>query len=255
MMKSFLAITALLAVFSTGVFAGGNSNSNGPSNNQGGQGGDAYAGAGAAAGAVAGAVAGANAGASANNTNLIGVGVKSSNYNSLGVSNRNANVGINHQGQSSSNTNLIGGSSQALENSNDLSNRNYMEGQANAQSMTYNEATGVHYSGEYTVKSAPPAVAPGIDPTVPCAIPLTGAGSGIGFGFSVGTAYIDKGCELREEIRLGLSGDSVSQALANQLMQARLRAHLEEADASDPATAEVKKQSDNKSNYAALTGY
>lgn len=203
-------------------------------NNYGGKGGNATAGA--AAGAIAGAAAGANAGASATNLNSnsigVGVGVKNRNTNNnsvgVGVSNHNANVGFNSQGQT-------------LRNKNDLSNRNHQgqlqgqvqgqaQDQANKQSMTYNEATGMHYSGGYEVENVPNAIAADIQPTVPCAIPLTGAGSGVGFGVSLGTAYIDKECEIRETVRLGFHGDALSKNLANQVIQSKLLEYVEEAD-------------------------
>jgi len=210
--------------------------------------------AGAAAGAVAGAAAGANAGASATNlnSNHIGVGVtgvnKNTNRNSLGVENHNANVGVNTQGQT-------------LRNTNDLSNRNANIGvnkqgqgqlqgqgqqqaqdQANKQVMQYNEAEGMHYSGEYTVRQAPPATAPDIQPTVPCAIPLTGGGSGLDFGFSIGTAYIDKECEIRETVRLGMHGDAVSKSLANQVIQGKLLEYVREEDEMAQARMEEAKR-------------
>lgn len=270
-MKKSIFIVAIMAALSTPVLAGGNSNNNGPifggdttnnynTTNQGGRGGNAYSGA--AAGAVAGASAGANA--SNFNTNHIGVGVR----------NHNANVGINSQDQtvrnsnymegqrqSSSNTNLIGGSSQSLSNQNDLGNSNYMEGQSQQQSqgnkqvMEYNESEGIHYSGEYTVKSAPGVALGGIDPTAPCAISLEGAGSGIGFSLALGTAYVDKNCELREDVRLGLSGDETSRSLANQVIQKRLRSHLEEEkDEKDSAVASGRGSTTTEGIFA-LTNY
>ena len=128
--------------------------------------------------------------------------------------------------------------------------------QANAQSMTYNEATGMHYSGEYTVKTVPDAIAASIQPTAPCAIPLTGSGSGVGFGLSLGSAYVDKGCEIREDIRLGMSGDEESRRLANKVLHSRLKAHLNEGD-EDEVVSVSKKDADNDgaANFFGLTSY
>lgn len=253
-MKKTIITIATMAILSgpamgTGSIFGGDT-----TNNHGGKGGKGgNAAAGAVAGAAAGAVSGAHAGASA--INAVG----------LDLTNRNTNVGINGQsqtnrnymeGQSSTNTNLIGGSSQSL--SNDSSNRNYMEGQSqsqgNTQSMQYNEAAGVHYSGEYTVRGVPNAIAPSVQPTTPCAIPLNGAGSGVGFGISLGTAYVDRNCELREDVRLGLAGDAASQYLANQVIQQRLRAHLEEGDESEGG-ATGSRDDASPGGYAALMDY
>jgi len=250
-MKKTILFLAIMAATST-AFAGGNNNQNGP---RFGGGGDSTAVAGAAAGAVAGAAAGANA--SNRNTNRIGVGVS------------NKTVGINEQSQSLHNTNTgVNSQGQSLVNTNDLSNRNtnlqgqslynkntavgvggnakqgQLQGQgqeqgqsqsskqANAQSMTYNEANGVHYSGGYEAKirNTPDAVAPSIQPSAPCAIPLAGAGAGPGVSISLGTAYVEKGCVLRETVRIGLSGDAVSRNLANQVIQGKLLEYLEQED-------------------------
>lgn len=233
MNKSILAIA--LAVSMSSASAGGNSNNNGPvfggdttnnynttnnTTNKGGQGGNGYGyGVGVGYGQAtsnAGAVAGAS------NTNNIGVS------NRVGVSNYSSNyMEGQRQGQAQK---------QAQQQNSE---------QANAQSMTYNESEGMHYSGEYTMKNVPDAVAADISPTAPCAIPLTGAGSGVGFGLSLGTAYVDKNCEMREDVRLGLSGDSVSRSLANQVIQSRLRGHLD--DATDEVASNAK--SSGKSNY------
>lgn len=99
--------------------------------------------------------------------------------------------------------------------------------QANEQSMTYNESEGVHYSGGYEVENVPDAYAASIQPTTPCAIPLTGAGSGVGFGISLGTAYVDRECEIRETVRLGLnSSDARVKRLANDVLISKLEEML-----------------------------
>lgn len=235
----------------------------------------------ASAGALAGAVA------KANNTTSVGVGVKNhnsnigvnknTNLNSLGVSNRNSNVGINKQGQALHNTNLIGGSSQALENVNDLTNRNYMEGQrqgqdqaqkqgqgqgqsqsskqANAQSMTYNESEGVHYSGEYTVRQAPGIVAPSIPPSAGCQKPITGGLSGTLGGVTFGTTYTDETCIMYEDIRFGLEGDATSRQLANRVIQNRLRGHLNDGVDSVEVSANTEEGSTESVAIFGMTDY
>jgi len=238
MKRTILAI-AMAAVMVSPAYAlfGGDD----VTNNYGGQGGSASAGA--AAGAVAGAAAGANA--SNKNTNLIGVGVgvdsynrnSNTNLNSLGVSNHNANVGINGQSQSLRNSNTaVGVGGNARQGQDQGQFQGQVQGQsskqANAQSMTYNESEGVHYSGSYEAKirNTPDAVAASIQPSAPCAIPLTGAGSGPGVSISLGTAYVEKGCVLRETVRIGMSGDAVSRNLANQVIQGKLLEYLEQED-------------------------
>ena len=98
---------------------------------------------------------------------------------------------------------------------------------------------GSDHKGTYD-KYTPSAAAPSIDPTVPCAIPVT-AGIGVpGLSASGGTAYIDEGCELRELIRIGLtSGNAVAEDKAAQLLNRQLDealAESEEAVASGPAS-------------------
>jgi len=202
MKRTFLTI-AIVAALSTGAYAGGNNNQNGPKF---GGSGDSTAVAGAAAGAVAGAAAGANA--SNFNSNSIGVGVS------------NKVVGINGQSQSLRNSNTAVGYGGDAEQG-QLQLQGQSSKQANAQSMTYNEAQ-QDYSDTYKEYAAP-AYAPSIDPTVPCAIPLTGGITvpGVG-GLAGGSAYIDKGCEIREMVRLGMQGDETSQRLANEVIQTEL---------------------------------
>lgn len=209
--------TMLLAIMlATGTaYAGGNNNQNGP------RGGNASASAIGVGSASARSNATALAGASAHNTTVVGVGVKNHNTNvAVGGSARQ------HQGQ-------LQGQMQGQLNK-----------QRNNQEMTYNEADGVHYSGGYTVrqKNVPAVSAPSIDPTAPCAIPLSGGGSGVGFGVSFGSAYIDEGCEQRELIRIGLTSgntkaaDKAAKLLNRQLDEALGEDEEDEAVASGPSS-------------------
>ena len=161
----------------------------------------------------------ASAGASASNRTTVGVGVSSSN--------RNTNVakgGTAIQGQ-------LQGQLQGQ-----------VQGQDNDQNMTYNETDSMHYSGKYKVETNPSMGLGGISPTAPCAIPLEGTYSGVGIGVGLGTAYVDKGCERRELIRMGLQSGNVeangkAAALLNRDLDAAL-AESDEAVASGPSSSE-----------------
>lgn len=80
--------------------------------------------------------------------------------------------------------------------------QNQANKQTNSQSMTYNESPNVHYSGKYTVKSAPAVFAPAAYATSPCRIALSGGVSVIGLGLSAGGSVEDEGCTLRENARI-----------------------------------------------------
>lgn len=215
MNKTIIALAIALA--SASAFAGGNSNSNGPRS-----GGDSSANAGAIAGAAAGAVAGAS-----NRTN---VGVTNSNRTSVGVrsSNHNDNRSTAIQGQ--------------------------LQGQAQGQSVTYNEAK-QDYSNTYE-EYATAAYAPSINATVPCAIPVTGGLQlpGVG-GLSGGSAYVDEGCELRETVRLGLTGDAQSRDMANAVLQQQLAGYIQVESDDAPAASESASRDGGLDGYAGLTGF
>lgn len=240
MFKKTFIVAAMMAILATPAVAG---NNNGPKFG----GGDSNAtalGVGIGVGnAKASANASAGAAAKANNSTTVGVGVKNNVSNAAlnKVNNHNANFGVNSQGQS-------------LKNYNDLSNRNInnntanggeanqgqlqgqMQGQqqsskqANAQSLTYNEANGMHYSGDYTVRQAPGIVAPSIPPSAGCQKPVSGGLSGTLGGVTFGTTYTDETCIMYEDIRFGLQGNAESQHLANMVIQNRLMGHLEDQD-------------------------
>lgn len=165
------------------------------------------------------ASAGAVAGASASNRTTVGVGVNSSNRNTNMAYGGNA-----HQGQ-------LQGQLQGQ-----------VQGQDNDQTMTYNESSRMHYSGKYEVKTNPSMGLGGISPTAPCAIPVEGSYSGVGVGIGIGTAYVDKGCERRELIRMGLQSGNVeangkAAALLNRDLDAALAEHeSDEAVASGPSS-------------------
>lgn len=221
--KTFIAV-ALTAILATPTLAG---NNNGPifgsttnnytTNNEGGTGigigvGNAKASAGASAGALAGA----------SNHTTVGIGVKNDNFNAMSQSSALENTNQNFNSDFNANKQVQGQSSE----------------QANRQVMHYNESDSMHYSGGYEVKNVPNAIAADISPTVPCAVPLTGAGSGVGFGVSLGTAYIDEKCELRETVRLGLRGDAESKRMANMVIRGQLQGYLDEQREEEMARVE-----------------
>lgn len=83
----------------------------------------------------------------------------------------------------------------------------------NSQSINISSPGAVEYKGSYTVKSAPGVVTPQVYPTAPCMGSSAVGGSGIGFGFSVGTSWKDDECGIRETARsfvsLGLPVDAI----------------------------------------------
>lgn len=254
MNKIFIALA--LAVAMTPAMAGGNSNNNGPifggdttnnynTTNKGGQGGQGGTGVGVGVGvAKSNASAGAVAGAS--NSNKIGVGVNNKNTNFNAMSQSSALDNRNYNSDYNSNVNVAKGGSAhqgQAQGQDQAQGQSQSSKQANAQSMTYNEADSMHYSGEYTVKTpVGTAVAPSIDPTAPCAIPLTGAGQNFSVGLSIGTAYVDKGCEMRETVRLGLMGDEKSQNMANMVIRGQLQGYLDEQREEEMARVEKLKE-------------
>lgn len=87
-------------------------------------------------------------------------------------------------------------------------------------SLTVNEApipavtsNTTTYGGEYTVKNVPAVVTGNVYPTAPCMGSSAVGGSGIGFGFSIGTSWKDDECGIRETARsfngLGLKEDAL----------------------------------------------
>jgi hypothetical protein len=91
--------------------------------------------------------------------------------------------------------------------------------------LTVNEApipanTSVSYGGEYTVKGVPNVVVGNVYPTAPCMGSSAVGGSGVGFGFSVGTSWKDDECGIRETARsfagMGLKEDSLAILCSSQ---------------------------------------
>lgn len=126
------------------------------------------------------------------NTNVVGVDTDIRNTNT----NNNANISSNkneqgqaqgqHQGQAQ-------GQSQSTKNSGN---------NTGVSNVTFNEASGVHYSGEYKVKNVAPVSIGG-----PASGPCNGFSGGIGMsapGWAIGAnaSTVDYGCEQREAARV-----------------------------------------------------
>ena len=68
-------------------------------------------------------------------------------------------------------------------------------------------------AGTYNIRTVPDASAPNVYPTSPCMGSSSVGGSGMAFGFSVGTSWTDDECGIRETARsfagMGLNNDAV----------------------------------------------
>jgi len=90
----------------------------------------------------------------------------------------------------------------------------------NVTTLTVNEAAipadttqAITYGGKYEVKGVPNVFSGNVYPTTNCAHSTQVGGSGVGFGFTVGTSYLDEECSLRETSRsfagMGLKEDAL----------------------------------------------
>lgn len=175
MKKLFVVI---LAAFSLTAFAGNNnggSNNNGPTNN---------------------------------NTSVIASPVANASAVAVGQGGNASAVGFGGAGGSAYVGNYVDIYNRATADQQQKQSQGQGQGQqqsstqANSQSMTYNESSNVHYSGKYTVKSAPAISAPPAYATSPCRIALSGGVSVVGLGVSAGGSVEDEGCTLRENARI-----------------------------------------------------
>ena len=90
----------------------------------------------------------------------------------------------------------------------------------NTLSVTTPADTSVRYSGGYEVKNVPGFALGNVYPTAPCMGSSQVGGSGVGFGFSVGTSWKDVDCSIRETARsfagMGLKEDSLAILCSSQ---------------------------------------
>lgn len=134
------------------------------------------------------------------------------NTNNIGVSNRisndvrnNANAFAAAQAGAKSNAQNL--------TTTDVHNTNNNITGGNTLSVTTPADTSVRYSGGYEVKNVPGFALGNVYPTTNCAHSTQVGGSGVGFGFTVGTSYLDEECSLRETSRsfagMGLKEDAL----------------------------------------------
>jgi len=68
-------------------------------------------------------------------------------------------------------------------------------------------------AGAYNIRTVPDAMAPNVYPTSPCMGSSSVGGSGMAFGFSIGTSWTDDECGIRETARsfagMGLNNDAL----------------------------------------------
>lgn len=132
-------------------------------------------------------------------------------------------VGIGNASASASSASAASSSAAATVNSSVSSAQSTSQSNNNSQNV-YVQDTKQDYSDTYK-KYTPTAVAPSINATTPCLIPISGAFGVPGLSVGGGSGVLDKGCEERELIRLGLASDHRDTwNLANTLLQARLAA-------------------------------
>ena len=82
-----------------------------------------------------------------------------------------------------------------------VTSTNVAFGGSSNQSVTVTDSGKMEYSGSYSVKNVPDVTAPNVYPTSPCMGSSSIGGSGIGFGFSVGSSWTDDECGIRETAR------------------------------------------------------
>lgn len=209
--------------------------------------------------AEANAVAGASAQSNLQNSNksINNLNNRNTNRNTNNLSNRSSNTNTNNISNHSSNINSTGDStaintnrlSTGDSNSKSVNTINTNSGDSNSSVNESNNNANIGASNNITFeaeRNTPDLGLSNVQPTIPCAIPVNASGVGQAFGIGFGTAYIDKPCEERELIRLGLaSGDSNTNRLANVVLQKRL------AEILKPEA----KEEDSRSNYEAIMGW
>lgn len=148
-------------------------------------------------------------------TQLQGQGQAQNQALNVGVNNRvdndvrsNANAYVTSLNANSSNSvSSSNSSSGSSSNSNSASS-------SGGNSQTINVSGDHRYSGAYSVKNVPNAVAPAAFPTSPCMGGTSVGASGVGFGVSFGSSWTDDECGIRETARsfagMGMQEDAVS---------------------------------------------
>ena len=83
-----------------------------------------------------------------------------------------------------------------------------------AGAVSVSNVTQESAAGAYNIRSVPDAFAPNVYPTSPCMGSSSIGGSGMAFGFSVGTSWTDDECGIRETARSFVGMDMKADALA-----------------------------------------
>jgi hypothetical protein len=151
--------------------------------------------------------------ASAFATGLVGQEQAQGQAQSLNVSNRisndvraNANAFAAAQASAKSNAQNL----TTTDVRNNTGGNSLTVNEAPIPAVTSNTTT---YGGEYTVKTVPAVVTGNVYPTAPCMGSSAIGGSGVGFGFSIGSSWKDDECGIRETARsfngMGLKEDAL----------------------------------------------
>lgn len=151
--------------------------------------------------------------ASAFATGLVGQEQSQGQAQSLNVSNRisndvraNANAFAAAQANAKSNAQNL----TTTDVRNNTGGNSLTVNEAPIPAVTSNTTT---YGGEYTVKNVPAVVTGNVYPTAPCMGSSAVGGSGVGFGFSIGSSWKDDECGIRETARsfngMGLKEDAL----------------------------------------------
>ncbi len=179
----------------------GNSGNNCQTGGAGGNGGAGGAG-GSATGIGVGIGQGGSASATGGSSNATGGTANSNNLNANNNTNRNENRNTNTQGQGQAQGQMQGQAQGQV-----AKGGNARQGQAQSTDNANNAALTVSVAGDvshYAAQERNPvatAYAPSISPTAVCALSMSGGAQGSAFGFSIGGSYIDKNCELLEQVR------------------------------------------------------
>jgi len=121
------------------------------------------------------------------------------------VTNRITNDVRNSATSFANSASLSGANSQATSNS---------ASGGNIQNTVVTDSGQMNYSGSYEVRNVPAVVSGNVYPTSPCMGGTSIGGSGVGFGFSVGSSWTDDECGIRETARsfsgMGMKDDALA---------------------------------------------
>lgn len=220
MKRTILAVALMSAFAANATQIGGTTNEGGDATAiAGGGSANAVAGGGtgigvgvgiAGAEARAGAAAGAISGSAVLNNTRNDVDVRNSSFIGVGVSNDVSTFQGQNQGQDQGQKQ---GQDQGQKQAQSADNK----GNSQTINQTYNGELAqrtVTSNGRVQIANVPNVYAPSVYPTAPCMGSSSAGGSGVGFGFSVGTSWTDDECGIRETARsfanMGMGSDALS---------------------------------------------